>query len=671
MKLLALFTALVFGCQPALALPNRIVDGDMFPGIFYQKNYVKNPDFEKNILNITQSASITTRTTTAPVEGVASLSIDATASGQTVSFDSYVFENGVGRNGSCEARFRYEGDGSLYKAYVTIGGTKSTGDTQLVDTGASTYAQLVSINFLCGEPASTAAVVIESTSASAAAIKVDAVYVGMATNINAIQQPYVAGTLTYARAASCTWTRNNTSYGAFGADTDCTTPTTTGALAAPATKIPGFDFNNMPAGDYVITAQGHFACGASGAGGQCGWRLSDGTNQSTPVAVDDASSYGSNIPMMQWVVSYGQTATRSFQIFGANSNNAQNIEIRAADVTTLPGLTFTVVRYPSAADLAITLSTTAVSWSGYHDNTCSFARTNTAYGDPTADTTCAFTERTNNNFGAVTSYLSGSDKLPGFVFTPARVGKMWICAAPKFAGATVNQALDLKLWDGTTTISESQATSYVSNNIVEHQVCGFYNVTSVTAKTISLQTKAASGAITIAAGSTNASAVEWTAMYIDHQFPAPLIISARNEVVSDTYSAFGSTDTRIMRFTNSSTQGSALSRASSAANGDTITVNAAGVYTITATGASDATNTTWGFGISVNSTQLTTDLQTITLAHRKALYGNDSKPGAENQWGTVTWTGYLSVGDVIRYHSANGARVPATAALATMSVIKL
>ena len=67
-------------CSPAHAA-DRVVDGASFPGISYQKSFVINPEFEKNKLNITDTSTIATRNTTTPLQGVADLSIDASASG--------------------------------------------------------------------------------------------------------------------------------------------------------------------------------------------------------------------------------------------------------------------------------------------------------------------------------------------------------------------------------------------------------------------------------------------------------------------------------------------------------------------------------------------------------------------------------------------------------------
>lgn len=186
--------------------------------------------------------------------------------------------------------------------------------------------------------------------------------------------------------------------------------------------------------------------------------------------------------------------------------------------------------HKTGADATATLqaynpASQAQSWSGYHDNTCSWARTNTAYGDPTADASCALVERTNNNFGTVTTYTV-TNAMPGIVFTPRVAGRYWVCASAKMSRGTGGAIANVRLWDGTTTVAESQeqhsASSGQSANVV---TCGIYYASSVASKTLSLQTKATSGSVTIVADSTNASAVEWSIFPIDQQLPAPSILN--------------------------------------------------------------------------------------------------------------------------------------------------
>ena len=153
------------------------------------RNYIKNSGIERNDANITDSSSIASRTTTTPLEGVGSLVIDATASGQKVVFLADDLQAGL-LGQSCEAQFSYQGDASLYKAYVQLASTTVSAEQQLVNTGTST--QRIVLSFPCG--ASTTddpSIHIEATDNAAASIEVDSVYLGKALNIGSAAQAEV------------------------------------------------------------------------------------------------------------------------------------------------------------------------------------------------------------------------------------------------------------------------------------------------------------------------------------------------------------------------------------------------------------------------------------------------------------------------------------------------
>lgn len=169
------------------------------------------------------------------------------------------------------------------------------------------------------------------------------------------------------------------------------------------------------------------------------------------------------------------------------------------------------------SESAIKIDETGQSWSGYHANNCAWSRTNTSYGDPAADASCTFTERTNRNFGTVTS--SGST-LPNIVFTPKKSGRYYVCANTN-AVASGTDTYGLKLWDGTTTIAENTGNGTAQ---MMHPLCGIYNAASTSAVTLSVQIRSVSAAITIGPQGTGggASAIEWTIFSLD-QLNSPIL----------------------------------------------------------------------------------------------------------------------------------------------------
>lgn len=113
----------------------------------------------------------------------------------------------------------------------------------------------------------------------------------------------------------------------------------------------------------------------------------------------------------------------------------------------------------------------------------------------------------------------------------------------------------------------------------------------------------------------------------------------------------GSTNTKIRRFTTAVTNtGTAITYADSAANGASFTINTEGLYSITYT---DRGSSVENLGISVNSSQLTTGIATITAANRLAA----TSISVANTYASVSIVTKLAVNDVVRPHdegSLNG-----------------
>lgn len=131
----------------------------------------------------------------------------------------------------------------------------------------------------------------------------------------------------------------------------------------------------------------------------------------------------------------------------------------------------------------------------------------------------------------------------------------------------------------------------------------------------------------------------------------------------NTGNGFGSTNTKIRRFTTTvQTVGSDITYADSATLGATFTINRAGVYSISFTDRCSAIATI--IGISKNSTQLTTNIDTITAADRLVVQNSFTTNAMSN----VSVTVVLAAGDVIRAH-AQGAASSSTAADETLFTI--
>jgi len=115
----------------------------------------------------------------------------------------------------------------------------------------------------------------------------------------------------------------------------------------------------------------------------------------------------------------------------------------------------------------------------------------------------------------------------------------------------------------------------------------------------------------------------------------------------DTGNGHGSTNTAIRRFTNAGTNaGDGFTYADSAANGMSLTIARDMIIHISYT---DGTTALQSFGISINSSQLTTSILSITTANRLV---STQTSGAESP--NVSVTVAVSSGDVIRAHTDGG-----------------
>jgi hypothetical protein len=113
-----------------------------------------------------------------------------------------------------------------------------------------------------------------------------------------------------------------------------------------------------------------------------------------------------------------------------------------------------------------------------------------------------------------------------------------------------------------------------------------------------------------------------------------------------TAGGYGSVNTCIRRFgVQVTNQGTDITYSDSGTLGAAFTINTAGVYSIS---YSDRFNTAGSLGISVNTTQPATPIGNITAADRLII----AVTAATDFPNSVSWTGYLPAGSVVRPHGA-------------------
>lgn len=434
------------------------------------------------------------------------------------------------------------------------------------------------------------------------------------------QVPYdgLVGTLTVSGCAA-DWSSTNTSYTTPAAQASCVY-TLEGLALAPTTNLAAIRFASLQAGEYAIVVSGYLYGGTVST--QNAYRIFDGTNASRDAVhgIADGTIYPSPAGTSHFSIKYSTAQTNVTLALQIKTSGGGTGYIGQ----TYAPMTIKVYRTNSIADTGFSFDTTASSWSGYHTSGgASWSRTNTAYGTMTPTGTAAIVERLNTNFGTVTT--AGTNDA-GITFTPKGAYKYDVCAYVKGSVGTLNARGAWKLWDGTTTIAESEIRQ-AANQYPTIPVCGEYQAAGVAPVTLSLQCKADSGTCDILSGGTSVSSIEWSIKAINQAFPAPVVgTEARSEVWMDTYSSgapYGSTNTEVFRYSNTYKNiGTAFTAASSTTLGHSITLNEAGLYC--ANGNYRDGGSTASFLIAINSTTASSGGQCISTGQTGAARNDNS-----------------------------------------------
>ncbi len=489
------------------------------------RNLLTNPGAESGKAGWTVSTGSFAASTSSPIEGNASFTWDAGASTETFTSVAVAIPSGwYGQNGVVSCALTCA-SGTCTHTLTAFDGSNNL-VTPVTIQSATTGAPRTSANFIY--PGSGNIQLRLTASADEPSLKVDKCLIGLASefNLSQVSQAQFIGSAYYPNTTSCVWARTNTAYGDLPTDSDCPAPTIElnpgpGTISTTNNHLPQITISNLPPGVYQVIASVPIDNASSSA--YRGYQISDGSTVSGSQALKEGTA--GEQPPLTVIGMFSYTVAQSsvtFKIQCLASSGSCDIENNS---NTAEQLTFRVYRFPGSSELALRPDQTPASWSGYHDNTCSWARTNTGFGDPTADSTCVFTERTNRNFGTVTSYLSSSDKLPGIVLTPPRTGLYHVCAQGAMSNGASFPSANLQLIDGGSTVLGYWSGSFAANERTPFSICGDYNVTSVASTTFRIQTKVDSSSITIGGAAADA-VIEWTISSLDAGRSAPVLVGS-------------------------------------------------------------------------------------------------------------------------------------------------
>lgn len=485
-----------------------------------------NPDFESSTAAWTNSGGTFSAVSSGSnlLFGKGSVTFQASASGQYFESASYTIPNGLLGKPCQVGIWQQGGDANLQLMAVDGSNVVVPGST--ITLAAQSSSKPVVQTFQC--PASgTIKLRVTSTAASALAA-FDRAYVGELSTQQVSQAQWVGSVLISGCAANYSLSVT-TSPQNFTAASGCTV-TASGNVSAPGSQIPGVVLNGNGAGQYVFQATSLFGETAATSSSQVAYLFSDGTKTSPEIntfgGTQQANPVGQG-PLIKGSINYSANpAGTTVQIQAKGTGGTALIANSAA----YP-LLIDVYYFPTQSQTAYRADQTPASWSGYHNNSCTWSNTSSgAFAEMGSGVAgCALVERKNRNMGSVTGYgaSSGSSALPGIVFTPPRTGR-WRISANFIAMVGSTNAALFQLVDGSGTQIATAASSTIGNSTRGNlTLSGIYDVTSsgspVTIKIQAGATAAALASIQSLGLITNA--IEWEVEELDAPLAMPFVLN--------------------------------------------------------------------------------------------------------------------------------------------------
>jgi hypothetical protein len=487
---------------------------------FLSTNIVKNSGFEAGKTNWTNSGG-TFAITTSSAEGKYSASFDASATSQYIQQTGIALSSGLKKN-NCVVTFKYKG-GDTGLALNVLDASSNVLVTKTLS-AASDWVN-VTENFVCPDSASVGIKILSS--ADAAIAYFDSFFVGDAAlvNLSQVNQAELFGVITWT-SANCAWSSSSTgSWLDFSADADCSS-TLLGNGVEPSTKVPGIKFTSLPPGYYQIEVQGYFyVLDSSSASTTSLWRLSDGSNYTSPVAIGVRGVSGSianKLPGFSGLLKYTTAQTNiTFQVQAYNVD-AASVSLEADAGTTSNSLQIKVFRYPLQSEIAYKANTVTqpagVFWSNVSG--CTFTSISDA---KLTDADCNTATRT---YGDVTS---GNDILEMTV-PNIQPGKYLVMSHGSFGGlgsSGVTSNCQFYLTDGTTIIGTSNdyVTTYDSGTGAPGGIIEYTSVQSSKTFSVYANRASATGNCSCRAADTKASC-GISLVPISQSLPMPQIVNS-------------------------------------------------------------------------------------------------------------------------------------------------
>ena len=364
-KLLTYLTVSTAAVIPFASAQNpTILQGNYISNVFGNSNFVKNPNAQTNVANVTTVTATVTRSTVTPLVATSEFNVAIGTANGTATWALRAFDAGM-KNNNCEARFTYRGFAATSKVQIKQGANVVA---ELVLTPSATDPRIASINFPCGDLSTATTFVVTDTAILAGTNEIGAIYTGLATNMANVAQAEFVGGISYAASGACQWSRlGDATWANFASDTDC--PPTPIGVCSNATNVPGASCNLSKPGRYeILVQQRSRLVGQSTYTGL--FRISDGTNNGPTSLMYQGPNITSYDAMQT------QTLTASFEYTSVPGTKTFQVQSYSSSTNTMqiygnehsPVWEMKIYRFPSSSELVVTPERqntfAAASWTG-------------------------------------------------------------------------------------------------------------------------------------------------------------------------------------------------------------------------------------------------------------------------------------------------------------------
>lgn len=318
---------------------------------FVYKNIIANPGFESGTGGWSAGADTITSVTSGSnlLFGKGSITWDSAGAGRILTHTAVTIPKGAyAANGLCSYLIQVP-SGTATHLIRAYDGTNVIASQTI---SSSTTPTVSAINFIMPSTGTIQCQLV-SVAANEPLIAVDDAYVGKAYNLKQINQATLIGSAYIIGNGSCVWERTSTSLGAFTTTSACDGPTVItnngpGTIQTTDTNLPRFTVNSLAPGTYAVRIA--FSSYATNNGEEAGYVINDGTTNSPMLG---SSNLGANFPapiVLEGTFTYTSTANRTFEVYAKATAGTARIQADGG----AGDMSFSIIRYPSATEVAYT-----------------------------------------------------------------------------------------------------------------------------------------------------------------------------------------------------------------------------------------------------------------------------------------------------------------------------